>query len=395
MLKILSHSELEGAALLATDHAFEDVSSDEGGSDHVGDRASALLVLHALGSSLVLVEHSGDALHASHALGSSDDSLTVVSGRFVEVGAGNRDLLASHQDDLLEHVSEGLRLLFPESDVLDHSLVVSGHSVGSVLSSGMLGVSLGVLSFLGMSLGVLGMSLGVLGMSFSVLSVLGGLGMSLGGLSVLGVHSMSLGVLGMSLGVLGMSLGGLSVLSSGMLGVSLGVLSVLGMSLGVLVLVGLGMSLVGTDLVVVLLSGMVGVVVLLGDLSVSSGSVSVSLRLLSMFHGSSDVLMGGSKLTLLHEFLSGMSGLSGDLSVLFGKFLEVFSSSLVCLSGSVEFGGMLLGVDSFVSILTFVGVLLGSLDNSLGDVVASLSFVGDSFGLLVHAGLLHLVSKFL
>merc|ERR1711957_536273 len=185
------------------------------------------------------------------------------------------------------------------------------------------------------------MSLGVLGMSFSVLSVLGGLGMSLGGLSVL------------------------------------------------------GMSLVGTDLVVVLLSGMVGVVVLLGDLSVSSGSVSVSLRLFSMFHGPPDVLMGGSKLTLLHEFLSGMSGLSGDLSVLFGKFLEVFSSSLVCLSGSVEFGGMLLGVDSFVSILTFVGVLLDSLDNSLGDVVASLSFAGDSFGLFVHAGLLHLVSKFL
>jgi len=389
MLKRAGHSELEGAVLLATDHAFEDVSSDEGGSDHVGDRASALLVLHALGSSLVLVEDSGDALHASHALGSSDDSLTVVSGRFVEVGSGNRDLLASHQDDLLEHVSEGLRLLFPESDVLDHSLVVSGHSVGSVLSSGMLGVSLGVLSFLGMSLGVLSMSLGVLGMSFSVLSVLGGLGMSLGGLSVLGVHSMSLGVLGMSLGVLGMSLGVLSVLGG------LGVLSVLGMSLGVLVLVGLGMSLVGTDLVVVLLSGMVGVVVLLGDLSVSSGSVSVSLRLLSMFHGSSDVLMGGSKLTLLHEFLSGMSGLSGDLSVLFSKFLEVFSSSLVCLSGSVEFGGMLLGVDSFVSILTFVGVLLGSLDNSLGDVVASLSFVGDSLGLLVHTGLLHLVSKFL
>merc|ERR1711957_1104120 len=159
-----------------------------------------------------------------------------------------------------------------------------------------------------------------------------------------------------------MSLGVLSVLGG------LGVLSVLGMSLGV---------------------------VLLGDLSVSSGSVSVSLRLLSMFHGSSDVLMGGSKLTLLHEFLSGMSGLSGDLSVLFGKFLEVFSSSLVCLSGSVEFGGMLLGVDSFVSILTFVGVLLGSLDDSLGDVVASLSFMGDSFGLLVHTGLLHLVSKFL
>merc|ERR1711957_1136449 len=139
------------------------------------------------------------------------------------------------------------------------------------------------------------------------------------------------------------------------------------MSLGVLVLVGLGMSLVGTDLVVVLLSGMVGVVVLLGDLNVSSGSVSVPLRLLSMFHGSSDVLIGGSKLTLLHEFLS----------------------------GTVEFGGMLLGVNSFVSILTFVGVLLDSLDNSLGDVVASLSFVGDSFGLLVHAGLLHLVSKFL
>merc|ERR1712166_1086210 len=183
-------------------------------------------------------------------------------------------------------------------------------------------------------------------MSFSVLSVLGGLGMFLGGLGVLGMLSMSLG--------------------------------------------GLGMSLVGTDLVVVLLSGMVGVVVLLGDLSVSSGSVSVSLRLLSMFHGPPDVLMGGSKLTLLHEFLSGMSGLSGDLGVLFGKFLEVFSSSLVCLSGSVEFGGMLLGVDSFVSILTFVGVLLGSLVDSLGDVVASLSFVGDSLGLLVHTGLLHL-----
>lgn len=144
MLARASHSELEGALLLATDHAFKNVSSDEGGLDHEGDGSSALLVLHALGSGLVLVERMGDALHASHALGSSDDNLTVTLGGFVEVGAGNRDLLTAHQDDVLQHVPESLRLLFPHSDVLDHHFVVSGHSVGSVLSSSVFGGSSGV-----------------------------------------------------------------------------------------------------------------------------------------------------------------------------------------------------------------------------------------------------------
>jgi len=366
MLARASHSELEGALLLATDHAFENVSSDEGGLDHVGDGSSALLVLHALGSGLVLVEHMGDALHASHALGSSDDNLTVTLGGFVEVGAGNRDLLAAHQDDVLEHVPESLRLLFPHSDVLDHHLVVSGHSVGSVLSSSVLGGSSGVSlkSTDSSSVSSSMLSHGLL-VSFGHSLVMGELLGSVSRVSVIvvllvGGHAASAVVRLETL---------LVVLS--MLGVMLGMLVLvsLGMFLGVLVLLGLGMSPVGMDLVVVLVSGMVEFVVFLGDVSVSSGSAGVISRNSEMSSSNLHEFVALSNLTGLKHFTSPLGVVFGDLHVLVGKFLEVFSSSGVSMGGSVEFGGVLLGVDSFVSRLTPEGVLLDSLDNSLGNSV--------------------------
>jgi len=118
-------SDLESAVLLVH-HASEDVSSDEGSLDHVGDSSCAGLVLHAGGSILALHEVGVDALHGSHAFGGSDDGLAVVNGRFVEGGTGHGNFLAVGNDDGGDHRSEGLGLLFPFADVLLHELGMSG-----------------------------------------------------------------------------------------------------------------------------------------------------------------------------------------------------------------------------------------------------------------------------
>lgn len=181
-----------------------------------------------------------------------------------------------------------------------------------------------------------------------------------------------------------------------MLGVVLGMLVLvsLGMFLGVLVLLGLGMSPEGTDLVVVLVSSMVELVVSLGDVSVSFGSAGVIFRNHVMSYSNLHELVALSDLTGLNQFTSHFGFVLGGLLVLVGKFLEVFSSSGVSMGGSVESGGVLLGVDSFVSRLTPEGVLLDSLDNVLGDSVVNLSSAVHSFSLFVHASLVHLFSKF-
>jgi len=186
----------------------------------------------------------------------------------------------------------------------------------------------------------------------------------------------------------------LEVLS--MLGVVLGMLVLVSLSmfLGVIVLLGLGMSPVGMDLVVVLVSSMVEFVVSLGNASVSFGSAGVISRNPVMSYSNLHEFVALSDLTGLKQFTSHFGFVLGDLHVLVGKFLEVFSSSGVSMGGSVEFGGVLLGVDSFVSRLTPEGVLLDSLDNFLGDFVVNLSTAVHSFSLFVHASLMHLFSKF-
>ena len=141
MTKIKSHSSDLESAVLFVQHASEDVSSDEGSLDHVGDRSSTGLVLHASGSILALHEVGADALHGSHALGGSDDGLAVVNSRFVEGRTGHGDLLAVSNDDGDYHRSEGLGLLFPFTDVLFHELGMSGLSGVTVVVSGMTGMS--------------------------------------------------------------------------------------------------------------------------------------------------------------------------------------------------------------------------------------------------------------
>lgn len=158
MTKIRSHSSDLESAVLFVHHASEDVSSDEGSLDHVGDRSSAGLVLHASGSILALHEVGADALHGSHALGGSDDGLAVVNSRFVEGRTGHGDFLAVSNDDGGDHRSEGLRLLFPFTDVLFHELGMSG------LSGVTVGLSQSVSGSSGMNVVVSGMT----GMSSSV-----------------------------------------------------------------------------------------------------------------------------------------------------------------------------------------------------------------------------------
>lgn len=143
-------SDLEGASLLAH-HASEDVSSEEGGSDHVADSRGALLVLHAFSTILTLVERSRDAFPGSHAFGSSDDSFAVGGSRLVEVGTSDHDGFTAHKDDRLDHESESLGLLFPGTHMLLHEFGMSGHSASKSVSSGVSAVSSGVL---GMSSGM-------------------------------------------------------------------------------------------------------------------------------------------------------------------------------------------------------------------------------------------------
>lgn len=409
MTKIRSQSSDLESAVLLVHHASEDVSSDEGSLDHVGDSSCAGLVLHAGGSILALHEVGADALHGSHAFGGSDDGLAVVNGRFVEGGTGHGDFLAVGNDDGGDHRSEGLGLLFPFADVLLHELGMSGLfgvTVGLSQSvSGSSDMDVVVSSCTVMFSSVVAVDSHVVSMLHGVLHVFFGESVFLGLAGFVGSSSVVTGSAGMASGssLMGMFVASVSEFMSDVLSHSVD--SHVSNSLGMFVVYLGGMVLSEVtlgDVVHVVLSGVESVVSVSNH--VSSSSV-VSLGLLSGMVSSEG--MSGSSVVHSHLFdvtvslvsVLVVSLVNNLLVVLFGNS---FLSNLLSSFDGVLFDGLLQAFlhlnelfDSLVSLLSLSlsSLFVSHLAESMGKLEVGSSLlaqVSESFFGVVE-GLLHLL----
>jgi len=378
-------SDLESAVLLAH-HASEDVSSDEGGGDHVLDGTGALLVFHAFSTILTLVEVSRDTFPGSHAFGSSDDSFAVGGSRLVEAGTSDKDGSTSSEDDRLDHNSEVLGLLHPDRHMLLHEFGMSLHFASLSVSSGVsvslsMSMSLGVSVSLSMSMssgvsavlaGVLSVSLGKSVVLAGDLSVSFGMGTMLtGGVLTVGL-SVSSGMGTMLTGSLSVS-SGMSMMFTGVLGVMLIMPDVF----LVRALMSSGKSSVLSSFFVMLPGGGV-----LASLAESFGMSSVLSHSSVMLRGFSVVANSSSLVSAHSSFVGvGMSGGFFGISLVsfsmgshhFPCFVERFLGKLVVLSGFGDVFSSSVLLTGLHHLASHLGVMLSNFSMSLrfGDVLGS------------------------
>jgi len=392
-------SDLESAVLLAH-HASEDVSSDEGGGDHVLDGTGALLVFHAFSTILTLVEVSRDTFPGSHAFGSSDDSFAVGGSRLVEAGTSDKDGSTSSEDDRLDHNSEVLGLLHPDRHMLLHEFGMSLHFASLSVSSGVsvslsMSMSLGVSVSLSMSMssgvsavlaGVLSVSLGKSVVLAGDLSVSFGMGTMLtGGVLTVGL-SVSSGMGTMLTGSLSVS-SGHGVVLTGSLSVSSGMGMMFTGVLGVMLimpdvflvraLMSSGKSSVLSSFFVMLPGGGV-----LASLAESFGMSSVLSHSSVMLRGFSVVANSSSLVSAHSSFVGvGMSGGFFGISLVsfsmgshhFPCFVERFLGKLVVLSGFGDVFSSSVLLTGLHHLASHLGVMLSNFSMSLrfGDVLGS------------------------